>query len=108
MGMRWLDPRLGTGPIFVWFQAKTLFISFAFAATKGLFHAEHNQYKIELALINDTVRDRFHGVPVENKAFVDRPGIMEKVRTALGGGKSTSGCKIVALCGLGGMGKTQL
>src|SRR5262249_35767680 len=60
-----------------------------------------------LALRNDNVRDRFHAVPTENNAFVDRPGIMKEIQAAFEG-HSTSGCKVVALTGLGGMGKTQL
>ena len=38
--------------------------------------------------------------------FVDRPNIMDKMKTALH--RSTVGCKIVALHGLGCMGKSQL
>ena len=52
------------------------------------------------------MRNPFQGLPVQNNAFVDRPGIMDKLNAALH--RSTGGCKIVALNGLGGMGKSQL
>ncbi|KAL1924444.1 uncharacterized protein VTP21DRAFT_4098 [Calcarisporiella thermophila] len=48
-----------------------------------------------------------YGVPHENKAFVERPDISKKIEDALFTG-SSGGCKIAALSGLGGMGKTQL
>ncbi|KAL1915076.1 uncharacterized protein VTP21DRAFT_7781, partial [Calcarisporiella thermophila] len=56
---------------------------------------------------NNEVKTTFYGVPHENKAFVERPDIFKKMEDALFAGPS-GGCKIAALSGLGGMGKTQL
>src|SRR5579862_3469560 len=42
-------------------------------------------------------------------AFVDRPDTLERMKAELAERQSSGmGCKIIALCGLGGMGKTQL
>ncbi|KAL1920685.1 uncharacterized protein VTP21DRAFT_1062 [Calcarisporiella thermophila] len=56
---------------------------------------------------NKEVKSAFYNVPHENKAFVERPDIFKKMEDALFAGPS-GGCKIAALSGLGGMGKTQL
>ena len=52
--------------------------------------------------------DKFYGVPMPNKAFVDRPAILESMETTLASGSPSDECVTLALCGLGGMGKTQL
>ena len=59
------------------------------------------------ASINSVI-DRFYGVPIANKAFVDRPDILGNMKAVLVQGSLSSECTILALCGLGGMGKTQL
>ncbi|KAL1921122.1 uncharacterized protein VTP21DRAFT_10838 [Calcarisporiella thermophila] len=53
-------------------------------------------------------KDPSFGVPLENKQFVERRDIFDRILTVFGEEKPTKGCKIVALKGLGGMGKTQL
>ncbi|KAL1921960.1 uncharacterized protein VTP21DRAFT_10602 [Calcarisporiella thermophila] len=53
-------------------------------------------------------RKKFYGVPLKNNAFVERPIIINKIGAALEREGSSNECKIVALKGLGGMGKTQL
>ena len=54
------------------------------------------------------MNDRFYGVPARNKTFVDRPDLLEQMKLALAKGSRSDGCNVLALCGLGGMGKTQL
>src|SRR4051812_33368875 len=58
--------------------------------------------------IKESVKLRFYGVPAENYGFVDRSNILAAMKAALTGNSSLGGCKILALRGLGGMGKTQL
>ncbi|RUS26388.1 P-loop containing nucleoside triphosphate hydrolase protein [Jimgerdemannia flammicorona] len=54
-----------------------------------------------------TVKSRFYGVPSKNRDFVDRSEIISNMKAELD--KSSSGeCGILALRGLGGIGKTQL
>jgi len=52
-------------------------------------------------LVKESI-NRFYGVPFENKAFVERPDILAKMKEEL------DKFRILALSGLGGMGKTQL
>jgi hypothetical protein len=60
-------------------------------------------------MAGSVVKDHFFEVPRQNKAFVHRPEIFKKVEEALRREhESSEGCRIVALKGLGGMGKTQL
>src|SRR5437588_8874815 len=56
---------------------------------------------------NALVRSRFYKVPQENMAFVDRPDITERIFKSLSN-TSSHGCRIVALQGRGGTGKTQV
>src|SRR3954447_26438615 len=51
--------------------------------------------------------NRFYGVPHENKAFVDRPDIAERIFKSLSN-TTSHGCRIVVLRGRGGTGKTQM
>lgn len=45
---------------------------------------------------------------MENKAYVNRPEILDKMTTILRGGNPSSGSRVLVLRGLSGMGKTQL
>src|ERR1700744_6100405 len=59
-------------------------------------------------LPNDNIIGSFYGVPTANKAIVDRPDILGDMKAVLAQGSPSIECTILALCGLGGMGKTQL
>src|SRR5438270_6232865 len=53
--------------------------------------------------------DHFHGVPIENHAFIGRLDILRTMEVEFNKASSHScGCKVLVLSGLGGMGKTQL
>src|SRR5579862_7250792 len=59
-------------------------------------------------LPNSNIIDSFYGVPTANKAVVDRPDILDNMKAVLAQGSPSIESTILALCGLGGMGKTQL
>ncbi|RUP42887.1 P-loop containing nucleoside triphosphate hydrolase protein, partial [Jimgerdemannia flammicorona] len=59
------------------------------------------------AQVKETIKATFYGVPDANHAFVDRLDILMDMETSLKN-FSTGECKILALKGLGGIGKTQL
>src|ERR1700761_967398 len=59
-------------------------------------------------LAPSNIIDSFYGVPTANKAVVDRLDILHDMQAVLAQGSSSSECTILALRGLGGMGKTQL
>ncbi|KAL1925356.1 uncharacterized protein VTP21DRAFT_239 [Calcarisporiella thermophila] len=58
--------------------------------------------------LNLKVHDPFFGVPSQNKSFIDRPSIFRQITIALNTKTSFGECKVVALFGLGGIGKTQI
>lgn len=55
-----------------------------------------------------SVKYHFYGVPPRNRTFVTRSNILADMEAALGEGSNSERCRILALRGLGGMGKTQL
>jgi tetratricopeptide (TPR) repeat protein len=68
----------------------------------------YNKFQFSDPLPSDAVINRFHGVPMENKAYVNRPAILGKMTMILRGGNPSSGSSVLVLRGLSGMGKTQL
>lgn len=75
-----------------------------------IYHAECNYfiYKNTGGKPKDIFKDRFHGVPKQNKDFVDRPNILENMKAALTERFLWSTCRIVVLTGREEVGKTQL